>query len=167
MELSEAIETITADLVGVKSDDYCVAFMLVAFASPEELAPLNNTFDPEVMKTTLAAILADTLGVSHEVVRASIHTPLDVKSICARNFIVPRDFINSRLSRSKVELDNYGLAAAILAYGPATPRFGDAMAYIIAEGDDVPEQIRSDVTQLFKEAAISDNLAAEQLAAFD
>ena len=167
MELSEAIEVITADLVGVKSDDYHTAFMLVAFANPEELSLLTNTFNPEVMKTTLSAILSEELGLGHEVIRASIHTPLDVKTICAKNFIVPSDFINTRLSRADTALDNYGLAAAILAYGPATPRFGDAMAYIIAEGEDVPEQIRSDVTQLFKEAAISDNLAAEQLAAFD
>ncbi|HDM8198705.1 TPA: hypothetical protein P0E36_004889 [Vibrio harveyi] len=166
MDLKEAIETITADLVGIASEDYYTAFMLVAFSKQDSVEVIAPSFSPEAMRHTLAVVLADQIGVSHEVMEAAIHCPLDVKAICARNYVIPRAFINSKLSRAKAPLDNYRLAAAILAFGPESPRFGDAMAYIIEEGNDVPEEVRNDVTEAFKQAAIEENLSAEQLAAF-
>lgn len=167
MDLTEAVEIITADLVGIKSKQYYNAFMLVAFADPLELSKITSSFVPDALRNTLAIILAKAIGVDYQVVKVSLHQPLDVKTICAKNSIFPMEFINRKLSRADAPLDNYQLAAAILAYGPESPRFGDAMAYVIEEGEDVPKNVRDDVSNAFKQAAIEDNLAAEQLAAFN
>jgi len=152
MNLHNAIGILTADMLGVKQDDYHNAYLTVAFASPDEPEIVESAFSPESMLNLLGSVLAKRTGGTKQLIMASVGTPNAVKALALRNYIDLKWVLEKDLMQFNKPIQNVNVALVIFVTGNQAPKFGDAVAYLLSEGQDVPEDMRKEITETFEQA---------------
>lgn len=152
MNLADAIAVLNADMLGVKQPDYHQAYLDVAFADPQNQLLLESGFSPESMVNLLGSVLEKRTGATKSLIVAAMDSPNAAKAIAAKNFIDLKWVLEKDLMQFDKPIPNVNVALIILVAGHESPKFGDALAYLIEEGNDVPEDIRKEVSQTFEQA---------------
>lgn len=160
MILEEAIAILNADLLGLKQEDYANAWLKVAFTE-EDLSESN--YDQDTMLDLLSSVLSKQTGGTKSVIRSVLHSPNAAKAMAARNYVDLKWVLERHLMQWDKPINNAGLALVIMAAGGESPKFGDALAYIMETGEDVDPEIREAVINEFNQAvAESDNLTLNE-----
>lgn len=152
MNLADAIAVLNADMLGVKQADYHQAYLDVAFADPQNPLLLESAFSPESMINLLGSVLEKRTGATKSLIIAAMDSPNAAKALAAKNFIDLKWVLEKDLMQFDKPITNVNVALVVFVAGSESPKFGDALAYLLTEGGDVPEDIRKEVTDTFEQA---------------
>ncbi|MCE7567568.1 hypothetical protein LZS85_15700 [Aliivibrio fischeri] len=149
LTLLDAIEILYRDLLGYKSPDFHRAYVKVAFTSKGEIEGVESGFNPDTMKHLLASVLAEKTGATCSIIEAQLRDELALRAIAAKNFIFLEPVLKKALSQHDAEIPNYGVAHAILSYGPDAPKHVDALLYVMGDAGDVPPKVKEETIKIF------------------
>lgn len=151
MNLADAIAVLNADMLGVKQADYHQAYLDVAFADPQNPLLLESAFSPESMINLLGSVLEKRTGATKSLIIAAMDSPNAAKALAAKNFIDLKWVLEKDLMQFDKPITNVNVALVVYIAGPESPKFSNALAYLVELGEDVPEHVRTEVTETFNE----------------
>ncbi|KFA99464.1 hypothetical protein [Vibrio sp. ER1A] len=159
MTLKESVNNIFLDLLGIKPENYYEDWMNVAFADQKDLDELGCGINAHGMKVLLANVLERRTGATASIILAGMTSPNATKAIAAKNFIDLRWVLEKECVQYDKPIVTFDRARLILAFQRDVPKFGEALAYVVETGKDVPQEQREYAVKQLEQAAKEDGIA--------